>query len=104
VQEKGELIRKRYERLAETYPEATSGLRGRGMMQGIALTSGDLAAEICAAAFRHGLIIETSGPEDEVIKCLAPLTISDKVLEIGFDMLEAAFADVLGNAPSMAAE
>lgn len=104
VQEKGELIRKRFAKLAETYPQVTGDLRGRGMMQGIALSSGELAAEICAAAFRQGLVIETSGPDDEVIKCLAALTTSDKVLEIGFDMLEAAFADVLGNAPSMAAE
>jgi diaminobutyrate-2-oxoglutarate transaminase len=104
VQEKGELIRKRFAKLAETYPQAAGELRGRGMMQGIALSSGELAAEICAAAFRQGLVIETSGPDDEVIKCLAALTTSDKVLEIGFDMLEAAFADVLGNAPSMAAE
>lgn len=103
VRHKGELIRRRFEALAEAYPRITQELRGRGMMQGIALTSGETAGKICAAAFERGLIIETSGPEDEVVKCLAALTTSEEELQQGFDILEAAFADVLGKAPTVVA-
>jgi len=49
-------------------------LKGRGMMQGVDVGNGDLAGAICAEAFARGLVIETSGAEDEVVKVLAPLT------------------------------
>jgi diaminobutyrate-2-oxoglutarate transaminase len=52
-----------------------ASLKGRGMMQGIDVGSGDLAGAICAECFENGLIIETSGAHDEVVKVLAPLTI-----------------------------
>ena len=56
--------------------------------------SGDLAGAICAAAYRNGLVIETSGPKDEVVKVLAPLTTPDAILREGFDILRAATATV----------
>ncbi|MDF1777979.1 MAG: diaminobutyrate--2-oxoglutarate transaminase [Rhizobiaceae bacterium] len=69
---------------------AGSRLKGRGMMRGIDVGSGDLAAMICAECFRNGLIIETSGAEDEVVKVLAPLTIPMKQFAAGLDILENA--------------
>jgi len=69
-----------------------SRLKGRGMMRGIDVGSGDLAATICAECFRNGLIIETSGAEDEVVKVLAPLTIPMEQFAAGLDILENAIA------------
>jgi len=69
-------------------PGAT--LKGRGMMQGVDVGSGDLASAICADCFARGLIIETSGARDEVVKVLAPLTIPMEQLKAGLDILEAA--------------
>jgi diaminobutyrate-2-oxoglutarate transaminase len=71
-------------------------LRGRGMMLGVDAGSGDTAAAVCAACFEQGLIIETSGSHDEVIKVLAPLTIKPAQFRAGLDTLEAAFDAVLG--------
>lgn len=66
-------------------------LKGRGLMRGVDVGSGELAADICARAFEKGLVIETSGPNDEVVKVLAPLTTPDEVLVKGFGiLLEAA--------------
>ena len=65
-------------------------LKGRGMMQGIDVGSGDLAASICATCFEHGLIIETSGAHDEVVKVLAPLSIPQSQFAAGLDTLETA--------------
>ena len=65
-------------------------LKGRGMMSGIEMANGEVAAEVCATCFRKGLIIETSGSHDEVVKVLAPLTISDADLDAGLEILADA--------------
>lgn len=62
-------------------------LKGRGLMQGVDVGSGELAGAICARAYEKGLVIETSGARDEVVKCLAPLTTPDAILREGFDIL-----------------
>ncbi len=92
VRRKGALLHDRLSRIAELVPGAQ--LRGRGMMQGINVGTGEIAGRICAAAFDRGLIIETSGAEDEVVKFLGPLTTPDAVLEEGLDLLQAAVGDV----------
>nr|WP_321507997.1 diaminobutyrate--2-oxoglutarate transaminase [uncultured Celeribacter sp.] len=71
-------------------------LKGRGLMQGVDVGSGDLAARICARAYQMGLVIETSGPRDEVVKILAPLTTPAEVFREGFNILIQATRDVMG--------
>ena len=89
--------------LAEMIPGAR--LKGRGLMQGVDVGSGDLAGRICAEAFRRGLIIETSGPEDQVVKVLAPLTTPDATFRKGLNILLEAAREVLSDEPkSIAAE
>jgi diaminobutyrate-2-oxoglutarate transaminase len=65
-------------------------IKGRGMMRGVDVGSGELAGRICADCFRRGLIIETSGAEDEVVKVLAPLTIPMEDFRAGLDILDQA--------------
>ena len=74
------------------------------MMQGIVVSSGDLAGRIVEEAFKRGLVIETSGGHDEVVKCLASLTITEDELKRGLDILNDAFAAATAEAPSVAAE
>jgi diaminobutyrate-2-oxoglutarate transaminase len=88
ITEKAKLLNSRLAEIAEMIPGST--LKGRGMMQGIDVGSGALAGAICATCFDHGLIIETSGAHDEVVKVLAPLTIPMEQLQAGLDILEAA--------------
>lgn len=66
-------------------------IKGRGLMSGIACPDGEIAGMVCRAALERGLIIETSGSDDEVVKCLPPLTISDEELERGLAALTASF-------------
>ncbi len=61
--------------------------RGRGMVWGIEFTRKERAAEVCHRAFEHGLLVETSGPESEVVKLLPPLTVSADELDEGLDIL-----------------
>ncbi|KGJ05986.1 diaminobutyrate aminotransferase apoenzyme [Paracoccus halophilus] len=95
VQRKGEILRQRLAGIAALVPGAA--LKGRGMMRGIDVGSGELAGRICATCFENGLIIETSGAHDEVVKVLAALTIPDDIFTKGLDILEAAVRDATGS-------
>lgn len=79
-------------------------LKGRGLMQGVDVGSGDLAAEICARAYDKGLVIETSGNEDQVVKVLAPLTTPEETFRKGFNILLDATRDAMAERARMAAE
>ncbi|MFI1286378.1 diaminobutyrate--2-oxoglutarate transaminase [Streptomyces sp. NPDC020858] len=61
--------------------------RGRGLAWGIEFDRKERAAEVCRRAFEHGLLVETSGPEGEVVKLLPPLTVSGDELDEGLDIL-----------------
>ncbi|MGP4108728.1 diaminobutyrate--2-oxoglutarate transaminase [Virgibacillus sp. L01] len=95
VQEKAAFLTKNVERIIEKYPELKGTPRGRGLMQGIAINVDGLADDICAEAFKRGLIVETSGPDDEVIKFLPPLIIDIEGLEKGLGILEDSIKHVL---------
>ncbi|MFJ3974201.1 diaminobutyrate--2-oxoglutarate transaminase [Streptomyces sp. NPDC090021] len=70
-------------RLGATY-------RGRGLVWGLEFTHKERAAAVCRKAFEYGLLIETSGPQDEVVKLLPPLTVSDTELDEGLGILARA--------------
>jgi diaminobutyrate-2-oxoglutarate transaminase len=105
VQAKSELLGKRLHRIADTHGHDRIQAKGRGMMQGLNCPEGELAfisKKICQAAFEKGLIIETSGSEDQVVKCLCPLTISEQELNEGLDILSSSVFEVMGETFSKA--
>jgi diaminobutyrate-2-oxoglutarate transaminase len=79
-------------------------LKGRGLMRGVDVGSGELAADICARAFEKGLIIETSGAHDEVVKVLAPLTTPDEIFREGLAILTEAAREATAQPAQIAAE
>lgn len=93
--EKAQLIEDELNTIAEMIPGAY--LKGRGLMRGVDVGSGELAGAICAEAFERGLIIETSGADDEVVKVLAPLTTPEETFRKGFGILRDATATSLNN-------
>lgn len=96
VAAKGELLRAELERIAAEHPEQGFVVRGRGLMQGIACDADrTLAGRISKAAFRRGLIIETSGAFDEVLKFLPALTITEDELARGLAIVRETLADAL---------
>ncbi|VGO22061.1 diaminobutyrate--2-oxoglutarate transaminase [Pontiella sulfatireligans] len=90
VRRKGSYIEQRLNAIVDEYGEGNFTTRGRGMFQGINCVNGDIAGQITHAAYKQGLIIETSGADDQVIKLLCPLTIKDENLTKGIDIVEAA--------------
>lgn len=101
VRRRGAQLEARLVRIAADYGFET---RGRGMMRGISTGSGELAGAVTAACFDAGLIIETSGAHDEVIKVLAPLVIDDATLGVGLDILETRIRDAMAADYAVAAE
>jgi diaminobutyrate-2-oxoglutarate transaminase len=78
--------------MIQKYPELEGVHRGRGFIQGIACGAEDIAAEVCREAFTRGVIMETSGPSDEVFKLLPPLVMDDEGLDRGFARIEQSIA------------
>ncbi|PMR75652.1 diaminobutyrate--2-oxoglutarate transaminase [Billgrantia endophytica] len=97
VQRKGRVVEERFQKLAAWLGEhgidATE--RGRGLMRGIDVGTGEIADRITSKAFENGLVIETSGQDGEVVKCLCPLTIPDEDLQQGLDILEKSIKQVI---------
>jgi diaminobutyrate-2-oxoglutarate transaminase len=104
VKRKGDYVSKRLEAIVERYGEGNFTTRGRGMFQGINCVNGELAGKITHAAFQKGLIIETSGAEDQVIKFLCPLIISDENLKRGIDIVEQSVKEICAKEDSFEEE
>lgn len=103
VQRKGAILSNRLARIAALGGNGVFRTKGRGMMQGIGCRNGELAGKIVRRCFDDGLIIETSGPDSEVVKILCPLVISDEDLNAGLDILERSVRQVLAQDFSLAA-
>lgn len=95
IVEKGKMVRDFSERVVEEYPELQAEHRGRGLMQGVACGLDGVASKICREAFKRGLLMETSGPKDEVFKFLPPLIIDEEGLNKGFDIIIESIKAVL---------
>ncbi len=70
--------------------------KGLGLIRGIACPDG-VATRAARAAFESGLIIETAGPEDQVLKLLPPLTIETAELDRGLDIIDRCLALALAH-------
>ena len=103
VRAKGEYIGKRLQAMADRFPADILDVRGRGMMIGMRCADPKRAATITAKAYQYGLIIERAGPDDEVIKCMMPLTTTLAELAEGLDMLERAVNEEFDAATTKAA-
>ncbi|MFJ8233934.1 diaminobutyrate--2-oxoglutarate transaminase [Streptomyces sp. NPDC094448] len=88
--ERGEQVEQALLALAGEDPEPGFGFRGRGLVWGLEFPDKQRASAVCARAFELGLLLETSGPEGEVVKLLPPLTVSAAELDEGLRTLARA--------------
>lgn len=101
LQHKEGLVRNWLENIVHSYSGFELGVRGRGLIQGLVMSGYDgLAEQVARKAFESGLLIETSGAHDEVLKLLPALTIKEDLLIQGLEIIERSLADVLRNQPS----
>ncbi|BCM71641.1 MULTISPECIES: diaminobutyrate--2-oxoglutarate transaminase [unclassified Streptomyces] len=80
-----ELAAIRAENLAEV-----KDYRGRGLVWGLEFHDRTRASRVARRAFDLGLLVETSGPEGEVVKLLPALTITAEELDEGLKVLARA--------------
>jgi diaminobutyrate-2-oxoglutarate transaminase len=91
---KGHRVAAALTQLAATVPGTEMLSRGRGLANGLAFENGELAKKVSSAAFERGLLVETAGPDDEVIKLLPPLTATDFEIDQGLALLADAVQTV----------
>lgn len=90
ILKKSEILQRFLERMAKTYSKEIQEVRGKGFIQGLAFVEPSQAGKLSAEAFERGVIMETSGPRDEVAKIMPPLTIEEKLLLEGLERIEEA--------------
>lgn len=95
IGEKSRALRPMLERIAAKFPEARAHVRGRGLILGLVMDVDGLVERVAQEAFERGLIIETCGPKDEVLKLLPALTISMAELEQGVAIIEKSLEAAL---------
>ena len=74
-------------RAIESSCAAVTDVRGRGLVWGLEMETGEIAGRVAREAFERRLLVETAGPEDRVVKLLPPLTIPRDELEQGLAIL-----------------
>ncbi|NEP21145.1 diaminobutyrate--2-oxoglutarate transaminase [Moorena sp. SIO3I6] len=82
IQKREEIVKKTLTKLLESF-DTKLAVRGRGLIWGIECFNQKLSKIISRECFRQGLIIETAGINDQVLKVLPPLTIGIEELEKG---------------------
>jgi diaminobutyrate-2-oxoglutarate transaminase len=104
IRAKGAHLTCRLRMLVERFSPHLVEVKGRGMMVGVRCADPKRAAAVTKRAFAYGLIIERAGPEDEVIKCMMPLTTPYHELDEGIDILARALAEEFGERSEQAPE
>ena len=92
-----EKLHKHFDAWKEKY-EVVGDVRGTGCMMGIEFVTSKetkepatkLVGDIVQYAAHHGLVLEAAGTYSNVIRCLAPLVMTDEQLEAGCAILEEA--------------
>jgi diaminobutyrate-2-oxoglutarate transaminase len=79
--------------LAHQYAALIADVRGIGLMHGIEFRGEQDAKAIVGTCFDMGLVIETCGPRDQVLKLMPALNIEMDVLKAGLHIVERAIAD-----------
>ncbi|MFC9887993.1 diaminobutyrate--2-oxoglutarate transaminase [Streptomyces pilosus] len=87
---RGEQLEQALRAVAAGRPDTAPDVRGRGLAWGMEFADPSRATAVCARAFELGLLLETSGPQDEVVKLFPPLTIDDEELEEGLALFGRA--------------
>ena len=87
---RGEQVEAALRAISEEHGEDVADYRGRGLVWGLEFHDKSRADAVAKRGFELGLLIETSGPESEVVKLLPSLTITPEELDEGLRVLARA--------------
>ena len=83
----------RLDTLCSSYPEAIERKMGKGLMSGLKLRRNLCARSVISKAFSRGLLIESSGPERQVLKVFPALTMTRDEMMAALDILEESIKE-----------
>ncbi|MGK5627400.1 diaminobutyrate--2-oxoglutarate transaminase [Streptomyces sp. URMC 123] len=87
---RGEQVEQTLRAICAEHESLGARYRGRGLVWGLEFDDVTRASAVSSRAFELGLLVETSGPQSEVVKLLPPLTISADELDEGLRTLARA--------------
>lgn len=87
VKRKGEQVQEKLERMLRKH-DVEGSVRGVGLIYGVEFVDTELAGRVSQACFERGLIVETAGIDDQVLKLLPSLTIKEDELAHGLDIID----------------
>ncbi len=90
VTQRADLIRDRLSSVVSELAKGTAKVKGRGLMIGLEFSDAGMARQISSSLFENGLIVETCGVDDQVLKLLPPLNIEIADLKLGLDAIRRA--------------
>lgn len=98
----GEVVTKRYNELKDKY-EVVGDVRGLGAMIGIELVKDkeskepatDIVSKLIHNAMQKGLLLESCGTASNVIRFLAPLTMTDEQMAKGLEIFEESLKEAI---------
>ena len=92
---RGEQVEQAFIAITEENLADVKEYRGRGLVWGLEFHDKERAGHVAKRAFELGLLIETSGPESEVVKLLPALTITAEELDEGLSILARAVRETV---------
>ena len=98
AKEVGERIAQLHEGLQHIADRHDGRVRGRGLLAGVVFPDKEAAGRVAEKAFELGLLVETSGPDSEVVKVMPALTIDADDLALGLELLTRAAEEVVAPA------
>lgn len=93
---KGEIIKEELEKMAQDFPELDPKVRGLGLVWGLEMAPG-MASEASQAAFERGVLVETAGADDQVLKFLPALLIEEGILREGLQVIRESLELLVEN-------
>ncbi|SDX04205.1 diaminobutyrate aminotransferase apoenzyme [Pseudomonas syringae] len=100
IADRSGLLRAALENLIARTPREAVSIVGRGLFMGLKFGDSRRASMLSAECLSKGLLVETCGPFNEVLKLMPPLTIDLLTLERGLDILKLAYLSTLDNESS----
>jgi diaminobutyrate-2-oxoglutarate transaminase len=100
VAERASLVGQTLHKMVAMLPPGSARLKGRGLFTGLECLDADLPRRLSARLFERGVIIETCGHKDQVLKILPPLNIPLEDLNKALALLLEELANDLSAAPS----
>lgn len=95
ILQRGTRVKTSLERIASKNSDFALSVRGRGLIWGVDMHNSILSQEVIELAFQRGLLISSSGSQQQVLRCQPSLNIPDDVLDQGLEILRHCIDDVL---------